>query len=171
MSGEISIASQVEKELYRRTIGRFATGVTVITTRHDGRNYGMTASAVTSLSLEPPMLLVCVNKRTWVHDAVRGSNVFAVNVLALGQDHIARQFAQPAEDKFAGVPFDDGVLGVPVLREALAHFECRVTDRITGGTHTVFLGEVLAVGATDREPLLYYCGQFGGLALPESISA
>lgn len=159
-----------DTELFRRTIGHFATGVTVITTRHGGSDHGMTASAVTSLSLSPPMLVVCINRRASTHDAVSGSDSFVVNVLARDQEQVAHQFARPAADKFAGVGVQDGVLDLPLLRGCLANFECRVTDRTVGGTHTIFLAEVVAaVAYAQRQPLLYYCGRFGRLALPDDL--
>jgi flavin reductase (DIM6/NTAB) family NADH-FMN oxidoreductase RutF len=159
-----------DTELFRRTIGHFATGVTVITTRHGGSNHGMTASAVTSLSLSPPMLVVCINRRAPTHDAVSSSDSFVVNVLARNQEQLAHQFSQPAADKFAGVGVQAGVLDLPLLSGCLANFECRVTDRTTGGTHTIFLAEVVAaVAYAQRQPLLYYCGRFGRLALPDDL--
>lgn len=159
-----------DTELFRRTISHFATGVTVITTRHDGRPYGMTASAVTSLSLTPPMLVVCINNRAPTHDAVSGADSFAVNVLARDQQHLAHQFARPAADKFAGVAVEDGELDLPLLAGSLAAFECSVSERMTGGTHTIFSARVVAARASaEREPLLYYRGRFGRIALPDDL--
>lgn len=162
--------TQCDSELFRRTIGHFATGVTVITTRHGGAAYGMTASAVTSLSLDPPMLVVCINNRAPTHDAVFASDSFVLNVLARDQERLARQFARPADDKFAGCATETGMLGLPLLTGCLATFECRVVERTSGGTHTVFLAQVLAATASAaREPLLYYRGRFGRLALPDDL--
>lgn len=159
-----------DSELFRRTIGHFASGVTVITTRHGGRDYGMTASAVTSLSLTPPMLVVCINNRAPTHDAISSSDSFVVNVLARDQQPVAHQFARPALDKFAGIAVEPGELDLPLIGGCLANFECRVTDRATGGTHTIFLAEVLAaVAYPQREPLLYYRGRFGRIALPDDL--
>lgn len=163
-------STSCDSDLFRRTIGHFATGVTVITTRHHGRPYGMTASAVTSLSLSPPMLVVCINNRAPTHDAVSRADSFAVNVLARNQQDLAHQFARPADDKFAGVEVDDGELGSPLLPDCLANFECAVAERTTGGTHTIFAARVVAARAAgDQEPLLYYRGRFGRLALPDDL--
>lgn len=150
-----------EPELFRRTIDRFATGVTLITAREDGREYGVTARSVSSLSSEPPMLVVCVDSTTWVHDAIRATDALVVNVLAFDQQHLARRFAEPASlvDHSDEVTWEAGLLGVPVITGALAHFECRVTDRLLKGTHTVFLTDVVSVGGSDRPPLLSYRGQ------------
>lgn len=163
--------SPCDSEQFRHTIGHFATGVTVITTRHGGVDHGMTASAVTSLSLNPPMLVVCINRRAPTHDAVSASDAFVVNVLARGQEAVAHQFARPAPDKFVGI----GVrrsdhAGLPRLTGCLANLECRISDRTIGGTHTIFLAEVLAAAVEPgRLPLLYYRGRFGRLALPDDL--
>lgn len=159
-----------DSELFRRTIGHFATGVTVITTRHRGRPHGMTASAVTSLSLSPPMLVVCINNRAPTHDAVSGADSFAVNVLARDQQDLAHRFARPAADKFAGVAVEHGELGLPLLAGCLAAFECSVAERMAGGTHTIFSAQVVAArAAAECEPLLYYRGRFGRIALPDDL--
>lgn len=155
-----------DSSLFRRAIGHFATGVTVITTSHGGREHGMTASAVTSLSLEPPMLIVCLNRQAPTHDVVTASGRFVVNVLAKGQEAIARQFARPADDKFVGVARRLTDHSLPVLEGCVATFECEVTARTTGGTHTIFVAQVETADAhTERNPLLYYTGRFGRLSL------
>lgn len=157
-------------EQFRRAIGHLATGVTVITTRSGDVDHGMTASAVTSLSLSPPMLVVCINNRAPTHEAVSASDAFVVNVLARDQEAVAHQFARPAVDKFAGIDRSRGLLGLPLLAGCLANFECRVMDRASGGTHTIFLAEVVTTSAEPgRLPLLYYRGRFGRLALPDDL--
>lgn len=157
-----------DSTLFRQAIGHFATGVTVVTTSHEGREHGMTASAVTSLSLEPPMLIVCLNRQAPTHDVITAREWFVVNVLAKGQEAVARQFARPAEDKFAGVARQPTAQGLPMLEGCVATFECRVTARTSGGTHTVFIAEVTSAAAhAERNPLLYYTGRFGRLSLPD----
>ena len=156
-----------DRDLYRQVIGHFASGVAVITTRTAGRRFGMTASAVTSLSLEPPMLLVCINRRAPTCAAVSDAGVFGVSILTEDQSDIAERFARPSEDKFAGIPVDDGTAGLPLLRDALARLECRVVEDVAGGTHAVFLGEVLRAEAGSGLPLTYYRGRFGRLELVE----
>ncbi len=151
----------VASETFRRVAGHFASGVTVVTTRADGTDYGTTASSVASLSLTPPMMLVCLNKESTTGQAVRRSGVYAVNVLSQGQAQLARTFAAKGGDKFGGVSYWPGQLGVPLLAGALAHIECRVTEQVSGGTHTVFLGEVESAAAEEGNPLAYYRGDFG----------
>src|SRR5277367_2835773 len=120
------------KDEYREAISHLATAVSIVTTRHNGRPIGMTASAVCSLSLEPVMLLVCIASRLPSHDAIADSGRFAVNVLPEGSEKLALQFARPAPDKFSGLRLLDDH-EVPVLREALAHFVCELHERIPGG--------------------------------------
>ena len=112
--------------VFRQVIGHFASGVTIITTRERSTNYGLTASAVTSLTLEPPMLLVCINKNTGTQAAISRTRVFAVNILDEGQADLAYKFAKPQFDKFQGVEFSYGIFGEPLLTGALAQIECRV---------------------------------------------
>ncbi|MEU1595104.1 flavin reductase family protein [Streptomyces sp. NPDC005708] len=161
-----------DPQLFRQAISRFATGVAVVTTRHQDRDSGMTASAVTSLCVDPPMLLVCVNQTAPTHNAIRRSDTFVVNVLASGQEHLAQQFARPAPDKFAGVPKRPGNLGAPVIEGTVAHFECEVRDRLTGGTHTIFVGEVVDAGFDiSREPLVYYSSGFGRFGAADAVDS
>lgn len=153
--------SLVNRESFRRAISRFASGVTIITTRHEGTNYGLTASAVTSLSLDPPMLLICVNKVSATQQAITRSGVFAVNILREHQSKVARQFASSQPDKFAGLNISYGELGVPLLDDMLATIECRVTEIVEGGTHAIFLAEVHSVQAAEGMPLAYFRGKMG----------
>src|SRR6266849_4940199 len=132
----------MEPQVFRQVISHFASGVTVITTREQSTNYGLTASAVTSLTLEPPMLLVCINKNTGTQAAISRTRVFAVNILDEGQADLAYRFAKPQSDKFQDVEFSYGQFGEPLLAGALAHIECRVAADVEAGTHRVFLGEV-----------------------------
>ena len=156
---------------FRNAIGRFASGVTVVTTVHDGRPYGTTASAVTSVSLEPPMLLICMNKQSETGQAVAACRRFAVNILGEDQPDAAVQFAQKGDDKFVGIGLDEGEAGVPLLRGALATLECRVVEEVTGGTHSVFLAEVDGASARAGAPLAYFQGQFGRLELSQDEDA
>lgn len=151
----------MEPQTFRRVISHFASGVTVITTREHGTNYGLTASAVTSLTLEPPMLLVCINKNTGTQAAISRARVFAVNILDEGQADLAFKFAKPQPDKFQGVEFSYGEYGEPLLTGALAHIECRVAADVEAGTHRVFLAEVERARAYVGSPLTYFQGKFG----------
>lgn len=152
-----------DPERFRDVVGRFASGVTVVTTAHAGADFGMTASAMCSLSLAPPMVLVCVNRRVPTRAAVGRSGVFAVNILDEDQAELAVRFATPHADKFAGVAVTRGPLGCPLVGGALAWLECRVAEDVAGGSHSVFFGEVEAADARDGNPLAYFRGEFGQL--------
>ena len=151
----------VNPERFRSVMSRFASGVTIITTRYEGIDYGLTASAVSSLSLDPPMLLICVNKTSNTQKAIAQSQVFAVNILRENQSAVARHFASSRPQKFGGMSVSYGALGIPLLDDALATIECRVTEEVTGGTHSVFLAEVKTAQAAEGMPLTYFRGRMG----------
>lgn len=153
--------AQVDPTVFRHVVGHLASGVTVVTTTDAHGDHGMTASSVTSLSLEPPMMLICLNRAAPTSAAVSNAGAYAVNVLGLGHEALAQQFAAPSADKFRGVPVVRGALGLPIVRDALAHIECRVVEEVTGGTHTIFLGQVAQATARDGQPLTYFRGGFG----------
>jgi flavin reductase (DIM6/NTAB) family NADH-FMN oxidoreductase RutF len=157
----VSTADAVDADLFRHVVGHLATGVTVVTTRVDGRDHGMTASSVTSLSIDPPMMLACVNNAVPTATAIERSGRYTVNVLGQSHGDLAYQFASPAPDKFAGVPIVRGAGDVPILAEAIASLECEVTEQVLGGTHSVFLGHVVAASAREGAPLTYFRGGFG----------
>jgi flavin reductase (DIM6/NTAB) family NADH-FMN oxidoreductase RutF len=154
----------VEPDKFRQAISMFATGVTVITTRGPDGPTGMTASAVCSLSLEPVQLLVCISNRLPTHKVLTESGRFGVNVLGESQAGLARHFATPQPDKFAGVDVrEEG--GVPILTAAIATFVCELGERFPGGDHTIFIGRVVKLDHMDEaRPLLYYASGFGRLA-------
>jgi flavin reductase (DIM6/NTAB) family NADH-FMN oxidoreductase RutF len=150
---------------FREVISHFASGVTVVTTFQDDRPYGTTASAVSSLSLEPPMLLVCLNRESETGRAIASSRHFAVNIL--GADHalLAERFAKKGGDKFAGVPTTPGQWSEPLFDEAVATLECRVSEQTAVATHYVFFAEVVSAAARGGAPLAYFKGQFSRLDL------
>jgi 4-nitrophenol 2-monooxygenase / 4-nitrocatechol 4-monooxygenase, reductase component len=158
-------ARTLTSDEFREVISHFASGVTVITALHDGRSFGTTASAVTSLSLEPPMLLICMNKQSETGRAVARSKRFGVNILGADQVDLAERFAQKGGDKFAGVAITPGKWGEPLFDDALATLECRVAEETAGGTHWVFLAEVESGAARGGVPLAYFKGKFGRLEL------
>ncbi|MDO8210233.1 flavin reductase [Conexibacter sp. CPCC 206217] len=165
-------AATLTPDQFRDVIGRFASGVTVITaTAADGTPFGATASAVSSLSLEPPMLLVCLRQGSSTGSAIAASGRFAVNVLSEDQAELAVRFAGRAGDRFAGVGCDLGDHGIPLLHDALATLECHVTETVTGGTHAVFLARVERASGSSGAPLAYYRGQFGRLELAQDEAA
>jgi flavin reductase (DIM6/NTAB) family NADH-FMN oxidoreductase RutF len=166
MSGsDVPAVGGEQAQTFSDVIGRFATGVTIITSRHGETDYGMTASAVSSLSLQPPMLLVCINRASPTGDAVRRSGAFVVNVLAEDQADLAYRFAMPALDKFAGVDVARTTLGPVSIAGALARIECRVVEGVDAGTHTIFIGRVARAVGREGAPLAYFRGQYGQLHL------
>jgi len=149
---------------YRRILGHFVTGVTVVATvdPETGAPCGLTANAVASVSLEPPLVLACVERVADSHDCIAESGAFSVNVLDADAERISRRFAsQAAERKFAGVAYRTETTGAPVLEHALAWIDCRVWAEYDGGDHTIFVGEVLDGDARDGTPLAYYRGGYG----------
>ncbi|MDQ1042380.1 flavin reductase [Streptomyces sp. V4I2] len=153
--------SPVTSREFRDVIGRFATGVTVITTECDGTRYGSTASAVSSLTDDPPMLLICLNRNSATAAAVRDSGAFAVNVLAEDHVDLATRFASRVPDKYDGVPTETASNGSPLLVGAIAHLICRVAEQVEAGTHYVFLAHVEEATSYSGHPLAYFRGRFG----------
>ncbi len=154
----------IDESEFRRVIGHFATGVSVVTScRQDGEACGLTVSAVSSVSLNPTLVLVCVDMTSETHGWLLGAGHFAVNVLEEGRgETLARRFAGGgAEEKFRGTAWRPERTGAPVLDEALAWLDCRVSAALPGGDHTIFVGEVLAADAREGTPLLYYRGGYG----------
>jgi flavin reductase (DIM6/NTAB) family NADH-FMN oxidoreductase RutF len=156
-----------DTDAYREAVAHFATGVTVVTTVTPDGRAGMTASAVASVSLDPILLLVCVNNRIPTHRALEQSRRFAVSVLREGQEAIARRFATPSPEKFDGVLLDPDQ-ELPVLADSVAWFVCDVHERFPGGDHSIFIGEVKACGARHgARPLVYFRREFGKIEDPE----
>lgn len=171
----MTVSTQDPKTLtpdeFKDVAGRFASGVTVITAIHDDIRLGATASAVSSLSLEPPMLLICLNRSSASGQAIAEVGRFAVNVLGEEHSELAVRFASRAPDRFAGVKVVQGLGGIPLLAEALATIECRVVETVIGGTHFVFLAEVEGASVRAGPPLAYFRGQFGRLELAQDAGA
>jgi flavin reductase (DIM6/NTAB) family NADH-FMN oxidoreductase RutF len=154
----------VDPAQFRQLLGRFATGVTVVTTRdRAGRPIGMTASSVASVSLEPPLVLVSVSQQHDMHAALQVAHRFVLNVLAAEQEALSRRFAAEHPDRFEGVGYSETEHGLPVLDGVLASIECEKQAETPGGDHTVFFGRVTGGTVTDRRPLLYYRGDYTGL--------
>jgi 3-hydroxy-9,10-secoandrosta-1,3,5(10)-triene-9,17-dione monooxygenase reductase component len=163
----LELLARVEPKQFREAMSLFATGVTVITTNPPSGPAGMTASAVCSLSVEPVQLLVCISQHLPTHHALMECGRFAVNVLGEGQGALARRFATPSIDKFAGVECDE-YDGIQVLRPAIAHFVCDLKERFPGGDHSIFIGQVTRLGLRPgSRPLLYFASEFGSVATPE----
>jgi flavin reductase (DIM6/NTAB) family NADH-FMN oxidoreductase RutF len=153
---------------FRKALGTFATGVTVITVDHDGEVHGMTANAFTSVSLDPQLVLVCVDHKARTHAHLHARKRFGVNILKKDQRAISEYYAlatathQEAEHK-VGARFDRTPHGTPVLHGALAYLECRLHTAQDAGDHTIFIAEVEDMVVRDGEPLLYYRGQYRDL--------
>jgi flavin reductase (DIM6/NTAB) family NADH-FMN oxidoreductase RutF len=156
--------SSVDSPQFRQLLGRFATGVTVLTTRTgDGRPIGMTASSVASVSLVPPLLLVSVSHEHDMHTALESAPHFALNVLAADQEDISRRFALDHPDRFDGIGYHLSEYGVAILDGVLASIECQKHAQVPGGDHTVVFGLVVGGAVTDRSPLLYYRGGYASM--------
>jgi flavin reductase (DIM6/NTAB) family NADH-FMN oxidoreductase RutF len=155
----------VDPSEFRRILGHWTTGVAIVATvSGNGQPRGLTANAVASVSLEPPMVLVCVERIADTHDAIRSAGFFSVNVLPQAAERIARRFAGDiVAGKFDGVAYHAEVTGAPVLDEALAWVDCRLREAHDGGDHTIFVGDVVAGDAREGEPLVYYRGGYNRL--------
>ena len=145
----------------RDLMAHFATGVTVVAARHGPLLAGMTANAIASISIDPPILMASIARKAETHGAIIGSHAFAVSVLAEDQRELADCFAQPTTatklTRFCDAPWHEAETGSPILEGALAYCDCRLTERPDGGAHTIFLGEIVAAGyREDAAPLLWY---------------
>ena len=155
----------VEAASFRRALGQFASGVTIVTTcDREGRPLGLTVSAFCSVSLHPPLVLVCIDQRAETNLGMRESGLFAVSVLREDQEDVSRRFASPARDKLEGFELAVGRQGLPLVPGALAHVQCRVRSFHDEGDHTVWVGEVLALAVHPGRPLLYHAGAYRRLA-------
>lgn len=154
---------------FRGIIGHFASGVTVITTAAGDRLHGMTANAVSSLSLDPVMMLICVDKTSHTHRVLDAGGVFTVNILGEHQEAMSRIFAKKGEPEtgtLRGQAFRLGQTGAPILDGCLAFVECRVASVLDGGDHSIFLGEVVSEGVAEEiRPLLFYRGGYHTLGI------
>lgn len=154
----------LDPDAFRAALGRFASGVTVVTcVDGDGNDHGMTVSAFCSVSLHPPLVLVCVARQASVHHVLVTAPTFAVNVLASTQEAIARRFADQESQRFAGIGFRRGRHGAAILSDVLASLECRRVTQYEAGDHTIVVGEVDVAAVHEGRPLLYYRGGFAQL--------
>lgn len=158
----------LDAERFREVMGFLVAGVTVVTTvDRQGEPRGLTATAVCSVSLTPPLVLVCIDQAADCYGAFRESRAFGVNLLREGQESLSRRFATKDALKFEGIAHRPGVTGVPILSDALAHLECRLTAQYPGGDHTIFIGEAVdsAVTSSGKEgsPLVHFRGRYARL--------
>lgn len=154
----------VNPDDFRAALSRFPSGITVVTSiDSSGVPHGITVSAFCSVSLEPPLVLVCVERTTGSHNALLETGVFVVNFLAAGQDVVSETFSLTQIDKFESVRTREGIGGTPVLEDSLVALECRLRDSFDGGDHTIFVGEVEDVTVRNGHPLVYFHGQYRDL--------
>ena len=150
----------IDSMLQRQVMGRFATGVTLLTTRFDEGVLGMTANAVMSLSLEPPLVVVSVDKKNSMHECLIQGKCFALNMLRADQEEISRRFAVSGPKDFSGLRLTAAETGAPILVDAIAFVDCKLVEILSGGDHDMFVGEPVAGEVRDGEPLLFYGGEY-----------
>lgn len=155
----------VDPATYRSALSRFAAGVTVLTTHtDDDRDLGMTATAFSAVSLDPPLVLVCVDRDASMASPLEHATHLAVHVLRHDQEALSRRFSGTESDRFAGLEVTRGAGGLPLLGGALARLQCRIVERHPGGDHVIVVAEVLEAEVAEGEPLLYFRGGYGRLA-------
>jgi flavin reductase (DIM6/NTAB) family NADH-FMN oxidoreductase RutF len=148
----------------RKIMGQFATGVTVVTTGGDAGRHGLTANAVASLSLDPPLVLVAVDKKALTLNYLKKNRCFAVNILRHGQEDISRRFARPGPKDFSDLNITTAKTAAPILPGCLAYVDCRLVDILPGGDHEIFVGEIVEGEYQGGDPLLYHAGGYRRLA-------
>ncbi len=153
-SSMMSISGEVLKAIMRN----YPTGITIVTTVYNNEYYGLTVNSFTSLSLDPPLVLIAIDKRLASHEAIDKSNVYAVNILPDDMKDLAIKFATaPREERFKGLKIKTAKTGSPIIEGAIAYLDCRVTAKYPGGDHTIFVGEVVdAQVMNNKLPLIYY---------------
>ena len=154
----------VDEPTFREAMRRLATGVAVVTTRLEGKLYGITVNAFCSVSLDPPLVLVCIDQLSRARSLIAESHVFAISILSWQQQFVADRFAARAplvDTAFTGVPYRIAITGAPVLARSLAWADCQLSQTVPAGDHAIFVGAVVAVGVeADDEPLLFYNARF-----------
>ncbi len=156
----------IDAAQFKATLAQWASGVTVVTTAHDGQYYGMTASSFSSVSLNPPLILICVAKKAHTHDHLVAAGAFGVHILAAHQTDLGKRFAgllPEITDRFAGLTVITRQTGSPILPDTLAWMDCRIHQAVDAGDHTVVIGEILdaQVASPPADPLLYFSRQWG----------
>jgi flavin reductase (DIM6/NTAB) family NADH-FMN oxidoreductase RutF len=155
----------VDPDLFRSVLGRFATSVTVLSARDaKGVDHGMTVSAFCSVSLNPPLVLACVDKTASVYDLLFATDAIGISILSDKQEECSRRFAEKDADRFDALEIQRGESGVALLRDAHAHLECRIVARHDAGDHTIFVASVESATTLGGHPLLYYRGGYAQLA-------
>lgn len=151
----------ITQDEFRDALSRFPSGITVVTTKDGaGKLHGITVSAFCSVSLEPPFVLICIEKTTASHYAFEESGIFVVNILNSQQAYLSEWFASQNLDKFAGVEFTIGEFGLPIITNCVASLECTLRSVCEGGDHSIFIGEVQSIITGGREPLVYFGSEY-----------
>jgi len=154
----------IDPNEFRAVLGRFASGVTILTTRDDeDRDHGMTVSAFCSVSLTPPLVLACIDKGNEMYEKLRNASSFGISMLAEGQEALSRRFAELPSNRFDGIGYSRAESGVILLDDALAHLDCRQISRYEAGDHSIHVGEVEWAATQQDRPLLYYRGGYAQL--------
>ena len=154
----------IDPAAFRSVLGRFASGVTVVTTLDQkGRDCGMTVSAFSSVSLDPPLILICIGHDASIFEVISSARTFAVNILSQEQEAISRRFAEREIDRFDGLGYSRGTMGLALLDDTLAWLECETVARHEAGDHLIIIGRVESAAARDMRPLLYYRGGYAEL--------
>jgi flavin reductase (DIM6/NTAB) family NADH-FMN oxidoreductase RutF/DNA-binding MarR family transcriptional regulator len=163
--------TEFDPKAFRRALGNFATGITVITaTAPNGEKVGVTANSFNSVSLVPALILWSIDKRSGSLPVFEAATHFAVNILAADQIHLSNQFARPSDDKFANIAYTQGAGGAAILDDCAATFECEKYQIVEGGDHWILIGKVVAFNDIGRAPLLYHQGSYA-VSLPHTLAA
>jgi flavin reductase (DIM6/NTAB) family NADH-FMN oxidoreductase RutF len=151
------IRQAIDKDVFRRACAKFATGIVVTTViGKDGGPHGLTANSFTSVSLSPPLVLVCIDGASSVATHFRSSSYYGINILGEHQRHVSNRFCQKGQDRFAGVQWSRGKTGVPLLPGAIGALECAVTDKVEAGDHVILIGKVVQGVWHEGKPLVYF---------------
>jgi flavin reductase (DIM6/NTAB) family NADH-FMN oxidoreductase RutF len=157
----MAVATVLDRDLFRKTCGRFATGIAIATvTAPDGTPYGLTVNSFTSVSAVPPLVLICIDYRSTVLSYFRASASYCINVLSDDQKNLSERFSERIPDRFEGLVWANGELGAPVLSDCLASMECSVVQTVEAGDHAIFIAEVIRAKYRDGKPLLYFGSEY-----------
>lgn len=171
MNSIVNEATEFDSKSFRRALGNFATGVTIITAQNaKGEKVGVTANSFNSVSLEPPLILWSIDKRSSSYEVFTEATHFAVNILAADQIDLSNKFARSKDDKYASVDYELGVGNVPVLKECSAVFECERFNILEGGDHWIIIGKVVHYQDNGRSPLLYHQGAYSSVLPHPSLN-
>ena len=159
------MSAPIDPRAFRQVLGQFCTGITIITTVHDGVPIGFACQSFAALSLDPPLVSICLGHAVSLIGTFREAKFFGINILSDEQQAVSERFARKGHDRFEGVSWTPGETGVPLISGALAGIECQVDQRVTAGDHDIFVGLMVATRVQDGAPLLHYSGAYRKLSL------